>query len=103
MLKSVIIIDPVHPGEILREEFMQPFNLSARALAGRIGVPPNRVTEIVNGKRNVTAETAILLSKAFGTSSEFWMNLQSFYDLQSASLNSEMMARAEQIEPLEHI
>ena len=74
----------VAPGEVLREEFMVPLGLSARALARDIGVPPNRVTEILNGERAVSAETAILLSRRFGTTPEFWMNLQTAHDLEVA-------------------
>jgi antitoxin HigA-1 len=74
----------VTPGEVLREEFMVPLGLSARALARAIGVPPNRVTEILNGERAVSAETAILLGRRFGTTPEFWMNLQTAHDLDMA-------------------
>ncbi|MEM0978361.1 MAG: HigA family addiction module antitoxin [Pseudomonadota bacterium] len=101
MSKSVTIIEPTHPGEVLRDEFMEPLGLSARALAARISVPANRITEILKAKRGMTAETAILLSKAFGTSSEFWVNLQSFYDLQTASQNPETLSKARSIEPYE--
>jgi addiction module HigA family antidote len=71
----------VHPGEILRDEFMTPLDLSARSLASALGVPPNRVTEIVRGERCVTADTAIRLGLHFGTTSQFWLNLQQAYDL----------------------
>ena len=74
----------VTPGEVLREEFMEPLGLSGRALARKIGVPSNRVTEIVAGQRSVTAETALLLAKRFGTSAEFWLNLQMMHDLKLA-------------------
>ena len=77
-------IGPVTPGEVLREEFMAPQGLSGRALAREIGVPSNRVTEIVAGERSITAETAILLGKRFGTSAEFWLNLQMMHDLEEA-------------------
>lgn len=77
-------IGPVTPGDVLREEFMVPLGLSGRALAREIGVPSNRVTEIVAGQRAVTAETAILLGKRFGTSAEFWLNLQMMHDLEVA-------------------
>ncbi|HKM62697.1 MAG TPA: HigA family addiction module antitoxin [Acidisphaera sp.] len=68
----------------MREEFLVPLGISARALARELGVPPNRVTAILNGTRAITAETAILLSRRFGTSAEFWMNLQTNYDLRQA-------------------
>ena len=77
-------IGPVTPGEVLREEFMAPLGLSGRALAREMGVPSNRVTEIVAGERSITAETAILLGKRFGTSAEFWLNLQMMHDLEEA-------------------
>jgi antitoxin HigA-1 len=69
-------IGPVTPGEVLREEFMIALGLSARALAHEINVPSNRITAILAGERAVTAETAILLGERFGTSAEFWLNLQ---------------------------
>jgi antitoxin HigA-1 len=69
-------IGPVTPGEVLREEFMAPLGLSGRALARELGVPSNRITEIVAGERTITAETAILLGERFETSAEFWLNLQ---------------------------
>jgi len=77
-------VGPVTPGEVLREEFMEPLGLSGRALARELGVPSNRVTEIVAGERSITAETAILLGKRFRTSAEFWLNLQMMHDLEEA-------------------
>ncbi len=74
----------VSPGEVLKLEFMEPLGLSARGLARDIGVPANRVTEIVNGERAVSAETAILLGRRLGTSAEFWLNLQIAHDLEEA-------------------
>lgn len=75
---------PVTPGEVLREEFMAPHGLTARALARDLDVPPNRITAILNGERAVTAATALLLARRFGTSAEFWMNLQTAHDLELA-------------------
>lgn len=72
---------PTHPGQILLEEFLNPLGLSQVALAGHIGVSVQRVNEIVRGKRGVTPETAWLFAEAFGTSPEFWLNLQANYDL----------------------
>ena len=72
---------PVTPGEVLREEYMVPLSLSARALARDLNVPPNRITEIVTGQRAISAETAILLGRRFGTSARFWLNLQVAHDL----------------------
>ena len=77
-------IGPVTPGEVLREEFMIPLGLSGRALARELGVPSNRITEIVAGERSITAETAILLGERFGTSAEMWLNLQMAHDLEKA-------------------
>ena len=74
-------LDPIPPGEILYEEFMQPLGISMNALARDLDVPPNRISEIVNGKRAVTADTALRLAKYFGTGAELWLNLQSDYDL----------------------
>ena len=75
---------PVTPGDVLLREFMEPLGLSARALARDINVPPNRITEIINGERAVSAETALLLGHRFGTSPEFWMSLQAAHDLEVA-------------------
>jgi len=75
---------PVHPGEILREEYLVPINLSANALAQVLGVPANRISAIVAEKRAVTADTALRLARAFKTSPEFWLNLQQAFDLRTA-------------------
>lgn len=72
---------PTHPGEILLEEFLVPMNVSQVAFAAHIGVPTQRVNEIVRGKRGVTPETAWLFAEALGTSPEFWLNLQTNFDL----------------------
>jgi antitoxin HigA-1 len=72
---------PTHPGEILLEEFLVPMNVSQVAFAAHIGVPTQHVNEIVRGKRGVTPETAWLFAEALGTSPEFWLNLQTNYDL----------------------
>lgn len=74
-------LKPIHPGEILREDFMQPNDLSGYALAKAINVPQDRISKIINGKRNITADTAIRLAQYFGNSAEFWMNLASQYEL----------------------
>jgi antitoxin HigA-1 len=75
---------PTHPGEILLEEFIRPLKLSQVELARRMGVPIQRINTLINGKRDMTAETAILLSRTLKTSSEFWMNLQVAVDLYKA-------------------
>ena len=72
---------PTHPGEILLEEFLNPLGITQVAFAGHIGVPVQRVNEIIRSKRGITPETAWLLAGALGTSPEFWLNLQSNYDL----------------------
>jgi antitoxin HigA-1 len=79
-------VGPIHPGEILAEEFMAPLGLSAYALARALGVPRNRVTAIVNGERAITAETALRLGRYFGTSPQWWLNMQAFYDLEVARI-----------------
>ncbi len=73
---------PIHPGEILLEEFLEPMEVSQYRLAKDISVPPRRVNEIVHGKRAITADTALRLARYFGTSERFWMNLQTRYDLE---------------------
>ena len=75
------LIEPIHPGEILMEDFIEGFGITQNKLAVSIGVPPRRINEIVHGKRGITADTAIRLARFFGTSEEFWMNLQSNYEL----------------------
>jgi len=72
----------VHPGEVLLEEFLVPMNLSQNALARAVGVPPRRINEIVLGKRSISADTALRLSRYFRLSERFWLNLQSVYDLE---------------------
>lgn len=75
-------LSPIHPGEILLEEFLVPLALSQYRLAKDLAVPPRRVNEIVHGLRGISADTALRLSRYFGTTAEFWMNLQSRYDLE---------------------
>lgn len=77
-------LDPIHPGEILLKEFMKPMGISINRLARDIAVPPGRISEIVNGKRSITANTALRLGKYFGVSPEIWLDLQSDYDLRVA-------------------
>jgi addiction module HigA family antidote len=74
----------IHPGEVLLEEFMKPMGISQNRLGKDIGVYPRQINEIVNGKRGITAITAILLARRFGTSEKFWMGLQADYDLEEA-------------------
>jgi addiction module HigA family antidote len=75
-------LPPIHPGEILLEEFLRPLGISQYRLAKSISVPPRRINELVHGNRAVTADTALRLSRFFGTSERFWMNLQTRYDLE---------------------
>ena len=77
---------PIHPGEILHEEFLKPLDMSARRLADLIHVPPNRVSSIISGEREVTPDTALRLAQFFGNSPEFWLNLQQMHDLSKARL-----------------
>ncbi|WP_460799191.1 HigA family addiction module antitoxin [Microbacterium sp. GXF0217] len=77
-------IEPIHPGEVLMEDFIEGFGITQNRLAVAIGVPPRRINEIVHGKRGITADTALRLAKYFGTSAEFWINLQSHYELDCA-------------------
>lgn len=78
------LLDPIHPGEILAEEFLKPSRLSANALAKALSVPVTRVSEIVRGRRGVSADTALRLARYFGTSAELWLGLQAEYDLRVA-------------------
>ena len=75
-------IAPIHPGEILLEEFLEPLGLSQYRLAKQISVPPRRINEIVHGRRSVTADTALRLARFFSTTDRFWMNLQTRHDLE---------------------
>ncbi len=77
-------LDPIHPGEVLEEEFMRPFGLSANGVAKRLDVPVTRVSEIVRGNRGITGDTALRLARFFGTSPELWLGLQAEYDLRVA-------------------
>lgn len=74
--------EPIHPGEILLEEFLEPLGISQYRLAKAIAVPPRRINEIVHGKRGISTDTGLRLSRALGTSERFWINLQSRYDLE---------------------
>ena len=76
-------LPPIHPGEILREEFLEPMGISQYRLAKDISVPPRRINEIVHGKRSITADTALRLGRFFGISPQFWLNIQTRYDLET--------------------
>jgi addiction module HigA family antidote len=81
-MMSVREIPPIHPGEILLEEYLKPLSISQYRLARDINVDPRRINEIIHGQRSITADTALRLARYFGTSERFWLNLQSRYDLE---------------------
>jgi addiction module HigA family antidote len=83
-------LNPIHPGEILLEDFLKPMDISINRLAREISVPPGRISTIVNGKRSITADTALRLGLYFGVSPELWLNLQSDYDLRIARRNTDL-------------
>ena len=83
-------MNPIHPGEILKDE-LEELNMNASTLAKMLLVPPNRVIDIIKGKRSVTADTALRLSRFFGTTAEFWLNLQSAYDLKMEEKSSKQI------------
>jgi len=87
-------LKPVHPGEILQEEFLTPFNMTGRALAFALFVTPARISEILGKKRSVTADTALRLGRYFNTTAQFWMNLQTQYDLEMAKESSAAAVKA---------
>jgi addiction module HigA family antidote len=80
---------PIHPGEVLEEDFLKPMNLTKYRLAKDIGVPATRIQEIVDGKRGITADTALRLSRYFGTSAELWMGLQNDYEIELVKMQLE--------------
>lgn len=90
-------LPPMHPGEVLREEFMEPMNLTAYALSKAIGVPRTRIERIASEKIGITADTALRLAKYFGNSAEFWLNLQSRFDMLTAE--RELAGELKKIEP----
>ncbi len=92
----------VHPGEVLLEEFLEPLGISQNRLAREIGVPPRRINEIVLGKRSVTPDTALRLSRYFGTSSRFWLGLQMDYDLEETEREKSAEIRRD-VRPLEQV
>ena len=83
-------LDPIHPGEILLEDFIKPLEISINKLARDIDVPPGRISNIVNGKRSITADTALRLGTYFGVSPELWLNLQTDFDLRIARRNTKL-------------
>ena len=95
-------LEEIHPGEILLEEFMKPMGISARQLASDIDVSPSRISELVNGQRPVTADTALRLGLFFGMESRFWLNLQSEYDIRVADreLRTKLAPRIRVFQPM---
>lgn len=93
---------PVHPGEVLREEYLKPLDLSANALAKALRLSPSRIGDIVLERRGVTADTAVRLARYFGGTAQFWLNLQSIYDLRTAERSAETKRALREIEPLDH-
>jgi addiction module HigA family antidote len=100
-VRAVKRLPPIHPGEVLREEFLKPMSLSAHQFALALRVPATRVNEIVNERRGITADTAMRLARYFGTSAKFWINLQAAYDLDlaegrfSETVDREVLSRPE--------
>jgi antitoxin HigA-1 len=99
MLRKATKLTPIHPGEILREEFMKPHGLSQNALARALNVPPRRINEIVLEKRGITADTALRLAQYFGTSAEMWTGLQADYDLRLTRYEKQKQIERD-VEPL---
>ena len=97
------LLDPITPGEILREDFMEPLDISINQLARDLSVPPNRISEIVNGKRAITADTALRLQRYFGIEAQFWLNLQNEFDLRmmKRKIWTDIERRIIPIKPLE--
>ena len=87
-------LEPVHPGEVLQEDFMKPLGLSSTALAAALGVTPARINEVVRGRRGITADTALRLARYFHTDAQSWMNLQDNYELAIAERESAAALRA---------
>jgi len=98
MPKRRIAMPPIHPGETLLEDFMKPLSLSANRLALELHVPVTRINDIVRGRRVITADTALRLARYFGSSPQFWMNLQANYDLEAAQDRLAEQVR-EQVKP----
>src|SRR5438094_9966587 len=100
MGKSEQLMAPVHPGEILREDFMKPMALSVNKLALDLHVPATRIGEIVHQRRRITAETALRLARYFKTNAEFWLNLQNFHDSQVTRRSGKTSEIERQVQPV---
>src|SRR5580692_8222526 len=99
--KPTTLMPPVHPGEILREDFMKPLGLSVNKLALELRVPATRIGEIVHERRRITAETTLRLARFFKTNAEFWLNLQNFDDLECERRAGKISQIERQVEPVE--
>ena len=97
-MTTTATMPPVHPGEVLMEEYLEPLGVTQHRLAIAIGVPPRRINEIVHGKRRITVDTALRMARYFGTSERFWMNLQGRYDLEVE--RDRLIDELEEITPL---
>ena len=98
-MNTATTMPPIHPGEVLMEEYLEPLGITQHRLAIAIGVPPRRINEIVHGKRRITADTALRMARYFGTSERFWMNLQGRYDLEVE--RDRLVDKLDEITPLE--
>jgi antitoxin HigA-1 len=97
-MTATAVMPPIHPGEVLLTEFLEPLGVTQHRLAVAVGVPPRRINEIVHGKRGISADTALRLSRFFGTTDRFWLNMQSRYALE---VERDRLADAlDRIEPL---
>jgi addiction module HigA family antidote len=92
------IMSPIHPGEVLMQEYLEPLDVTQHRLAVAIGVPPRRINEIVHGKRRISTDTALRLARYFGTTERFWLNLQDRYDLEVE--RDRLASTLSEIEPL---
>src|SRR5881394_2362015 len=101
MAKNSASMPPVHPGEVLREDFMKPLGLSVNKLALELHVPATRIGVIVHERRRVSADTALRLARYFKTNAEFWLNLQNFYDLECERRAGKMREIERQVQPVE--
>lgn len=91
---------PIHPGEVIREDYLQPLDMSANALAKQLHVPASRINDIVLERRGITADTALRLSRFFGGDAQSWLNLQTAYDLRTAEQNEDLQASVRQVNPM---
>lgn len=97
-MDDTAVMSPIHPGEVLQQEYLEPLGITQHHLAVSISVPPRRINEIVHGKRRITADTALRLARYLGTTERFWLNLQGRHDLEV--VKDRIAAALERIEPL---